>query len=465
MERLSTGIAELDLILGGGLPTASLHVIGGPPGTGKTILANQICFANATPERRAIYYTTLSEPHAKLIRFLEPFLFYDTGAIGQAIEIVHLPIPEDADGLRALADEIVRKNLEARPAMVVIDSSKTLHDFAEPEQVRRIIYDLGSKIAQTNAVLLLVGEYTEREMECTPEFAVADGIIYLANDPVDAFEQRSLRLLKMRGSPYLSGKHSLQIGWNGVEIFARLEAVPPVAIPAVGGRISTGVLGLDEMLGGGVSADSATLVAGPTGAGKTLLALHFVAEGLANGEACHYLSFRESEQQLIRKGDAFGLKLTDAIKSGMLTIRHPRPVELVLDAIGAEVRGAVLEQRSRRVVIDSLGELEHAARDSGRFQDYLWSLVEFITTAGAACLLTTEIPASPGGPFDFTRGLTFATENLILLQYTDLDAHVGRRASVVMMRDSDHAKDPVDYTIGVDGFQLARSADGDSGGA
>lgn len=454
MRQLKSGIAELDMILGGGLPSGSCIVIGGPPGTGKTILANQICFANATPDRQAIYYTTLSEPHAKLIRFLESFLFYDTGAIGEAIEIIQLALPDEATRLRELADEITRKTFAAQPALVVIDSSKVLHGFGDAEEIRRVVYDLASKVAHTDTVLLLVGEYTEDEMESLPESAVADGIIYLANEAVGAFDERSLRVLKMRGSPYLTGRHSFQIDWTGLAVFARLESAPPVAARGSEGRISIGVADLDTMLGGGLPANSATLVAGPSGAGKTLLGLHFVAEGVARGERCHYLSFRESEAELLKKGHALGLDLEAAARSGLLTIRHPRPVELMLDAIGAEVRAVVAEQRSRRFVIDSLGELEHAARGSGRFQDYLWSLVELLGLGGATSLLTTETPAFFQGPFELVRGMTFATANLIQLQYAERDGHVGRRVSVVMMRDSDHAKDPADYTIGPGGFDI-----------
>ena len=90
MERLNTGLDELDLILGGGVPSGSLVVLAGGPGTGKTILAQQISFAKATPERKGIYYTTMSEPHDKLVRHLEPFDFFDSGALGDRVEFVHL---------------------------------------------------------------------------------------------------------------------------------------------------------------------------------------------------------------------------------------------------------------------------------------------------------------------------------------------------------------------------------------
>lgn len=460
MNRLGTGIDELDLILGGGIPTGSLMVIAGAPGTGKTILANQICFANATRDRKALYYTTLSEPHSKLIRFLESFEFYEPDAIGRSLEIIHLPVPEDGDGIGGLAGEIARRSFESRPALIVIDSSKTLHDFADSEEVRRVVYELASKVGHTDAVLLLVGEYTRADAECLPEFAVADGIVYLSNELRDAFDERSLRVMKMRGSPYLGGSHSVRVGDGGIDVFARLESVVQGGTGPSSGRVSSGVPGLDEMLGGGLPGRSATLIAGPSGAGKTLLGLHFADEGVRNGERCHYVSFRENAEQLLQKAAAFGFELPAAAEAGLLTVAHPRPVELVLDEVASELRATLAEGPPARVVVDSLGEIEQATRGPRRFQDYLWSLVELLTAAGATSLLTTETPAFFGGAFELVRGMTFATENLIMLQYHEHDLHIGRRVGVVMMRDSSHTKDPLEYDIGSAGFVLPSGARG-----
>jgi len=132
-QRLSTGLADLDQILGGGLRPASVVVVAGPPGTGKTILANQVCFANATPQRKAVYYTTLSEPHAKLVEHLTPFSFYDPAALGTRVEVLHLGDLLEKEGtsaLEPLVSEIVRKVMDDRPAIVVIDSAKMLREYA-----------------------------------------------------------------------------------------------------------------------------------------------------------------------------------------------------------------------------------------------------------------------------------------------------------------------------------------------
>ena len=175
MGRLQTGIPDLDLILGGGLEPGSLVIVAGAPGTGKTILAQQICFANATPERKALYYTTLSEPHSKLVRHLEPFEFFKPAALGRSVEFIHLgELVQEAgkEGLEPVVSEVVRKCFETRPAVVVIDSAKALRDFVSEHELRSALYGLASRVAHTDAILLLVGEYTPHEIEGGVEVSV-----------------------------------------------------------------------------------------------------------------------------------------------------------------------------------------------------------------------------------------------------------------------------------------------------
>jgi circadian clock protein KaiC len=154
VDRLLTGVPGLDVVLGGGLEPGSVTVLAGAPGTGKTILAQQICFANATTARRAVYYTTLSEPHAKLVRHLAPFSFFASEKLGPEVEYIHLGdlIRNDQPSpMEPLVSEVVRKTMEEQPVLVVIDSAKALRDFAGYRQLRLAFYDLTSRMAHTDA--------------------------------------------------------------------------------------------------------------------------------------------------------------------------------------------------------------------------------------------------------------------------------------------------------------------------
>jgi KaiC/GvpD/RAD55 family RecA-like ATPase len=137
--------------------------------------------------------------------------------------------------------------------------------------------------------------------------------------------------------------------------------------------------------------------------------------------------------QLIAHGEAFGWPFKAAVESGLLRIRHLEPVEISLDAVGAELRAASLgESRVQRVVVDSLAELEPAARGTARFPDYLTALTGLFASIGATTLLTSETTAFFGPAFELPQGLAFVADNVILLRYAELESEVrprGRQAA------------------------------------
>lgn len=162
MKWMATGVPGLDVVLDGGLEHGAVVVMAGPPGVGKTIMAQQMSFANATTTHKSVYYTTIAESHTKLVRHLEPFTFFDPAALDARVEFIHLGSflqPGRTDRLQPLVSEIVRKVLDEAPALVVVDSSKMLREFADQRELRTALFDLTGRIAQTGTVLLL-GEYT-----------------------------------------------------------------------------------------------------------------------------------------------------------------------------------------------------------------------------------------------------------------------------------------------------------------
>jgi circadian clock protein KaiC len=463
MERLSTGDAGLDQVLGGGLPAGSLIVIGGPPGSGKTILAQQICFANAAADRKALYYTTWSEPHDKMVRHLEPFAFFDLGALGESVEFLHLAelIGDDPrDAFASAADEIVRQGLQAKPAVIVVDSSKALHDVVEPEAFRRSLYDLASKVAYSNAVLILVGEYSAAETRSEPEFAVADGILQLENESRGPVDRRWLRVLKMRGAEVAPGQHSFRISENGMEVFPRLETTLPRRVPTLTTRASFGLEKLDAATGGGIPRGDSTLLLGPSGVGKTLLALRFLAAGLDEGERCLHISFQETEEQVKEKAADAGWNWK-GLDEDRLVVRHIAPVEVNLDEVGALVRHELARGEVKRVVVDSLAELAFAARETERLPGYVWALGGYVRAAGGTTIFTNEMAALGQGAD--LGGLSFIFNNVYFLRYIEIHSELRRALNVLKMRESAHDKGALSYTIDENGIRFGEKIEGVSG--
>ena len=462
MNRLSTGQASLDLVLGGGLPTGSMIILAGPPGSGKTILAQQICFANASAEHRALYYTTWSEPHDKLVRHLEPFSFFDTDALGDRVEFIHLAelFGADASGFDVAADEILRRSFESKPAIIVLDSSKALHDVVEPAALRRAIYDLASKVSYSNAVLILVGEYELAETRSQPEFAVADGIVQLENEAHGPVDRRWLRVVKMRGAEVVPGQHSFRLTNDGVEVFPRLEATLPGEVVALTDRAAFGDQALDAAIGGGIPRGDSTLLVGPSGVGKTLLALKFIDAGLERGERCLHLSLQETSEQVREKAAAAGLDWS-GVPEDKLVIRQIAPVELDLDEVGALIRRELERGPVQRVVVDSLAELAFSARETKRLPGYVWALGGFVRAAGGTTIFTNEMVALGQGTD--LGGLSFIFNNVFFLRYLESNSELRRGLNVLKMRQSSHASGLIGFTIGDDGISFGDQVDGVTG--
>jgi circadian clock protein KaiC len=457
MRKLSTSIVELDLVLGGGLNAGATVILAGPAGTGKTILAHQICFANATADHKAIYYTTLSEPHSKLVEHLNQFAFFDPIVLGSMIEHIHLGDmlrgPTE-DVVEPLISEVVRTALEKQPAVIVIDSVKMLRDFVTEKQLRTALYDLTSRIAHVGTLLLLLGEYTAAEVENCLEFAVADGIIQLAYESREPLDRRWLRVAKMRGANPIGGKQTFRISDAGFEVFPRIASLVPDTWIPMTGRIPTGIPRLDTLMGGGIPTGDSTVVLGPSGAGKTVLCLRYLAAGLEQDRNCLYITFQDTAEQLMEVALAFGWDFSTACKSGQLVISYVPPGGLDLDMLSTTIRRELHTREVSEVVIDGLPELGHAAREGERFPPYLRSLIVLMSAAGASLMVTAET-ATVGPQIDEPlNGLVSMFHNVIQLRHGERHSEVERSVNVMKMRKSDHDRAIYSYSITPEGLTI-----------
>jgi len=463
-ERISTGNPQADEILGGGFPANSINVVMGQPGTGKSVFAEQMVFQNASDGRPILYFATLSEPLAKMVGYLQHFAFFDEEKIGKSVLFEDIGPQLVEGGIRALLTCVEKAIQAAAPKMIVIDSFRALHDLSPSAlELRRVLYELTGMLTAFRTTVFLVGEYTEEDAQRLPEFAVADGIVQLMRNPLSTRDERFLRVLKLRGSAYLEGLHAFRIGAGGLEIFPRLVSPQiPEAYTILEERVATGVEGLDPLLGGGLWRGSTTLVAGPTGAGKTTAGLQFVLEGVRRGEACVYANFQENPMQLARSIRRLGADVEDAKRRG-LQLMYESPVELQVDRLIVSLFRRLQGAEVKRVVIDAVGELVNAASDAQRLHDYLYALVQHFTVRGVTSMLMFE--TTGGGPDSWLEAesvsgrFSYMCDNIIIL------STAARRVSIVKARATAHDLRSHELEINNRGLQIRAGTDVASGTA
>jgi circadian clock protein KaiC len=439
-RRLATGSRELDAILDGGLPEASINIIMGEPGSGKTTLAEEIIFANADDERRPIvYFTTISEPLDKVIKYLQQYQFFDLNKLGRTVIYEGLGDELAATGVGALLPRLKEVIERVSPKVIVIDSFKAIHDLAvSTQEMRLMLHEVAGLLTAYSATVLLVGEYRHEDISRFPEFAVADGIIELARNALGTRDERYLRVFKLRGSSYQQGSHAFDITTAGLQVYPRLVSpVEATSYKRDDHRATSGIPGLDPMLAGGFWRGSATLVAGPTGSGKTTMAIQFIVEGLRRGERCLLVNFQENPTQLWHQVEAIGGKL-DAGARGRLELLYYSAVELSIDRIVVQVFRALRQSAIRRVVIDALGDLAIAASDATRMHDYLYALVQHFAVLGVSSILTLETDP-PIMASDESHGrLSHMSDNIIFLEIQAKAGIVGRTIRIAKARNLAH---------------------------
>jgi circadian clock protein KaiC len=452
-DRLLSGHGPLDAVLGGGLPANAISLLMGLPGTGKTIIAQQYVFQNARPERPAVYFSTVSEPLEKIVRFGQSLDFFDRSAVGRSVFYEDLGSTVNSDGLAGVTKQITTVLRERHPGLVVIDSFKALHAFADSDSgFRRFLHELAGRLSAYPASSLWVGEYEEAEAGALAEFAVADAILSLTTQRAGQREIRFLQIRKLRGSGFLSGQHAYRLGSDGLHLFPRLADLRIDEAYELGGtRMSSGIPALDELLAHGYWPGAATLVAGPTGSGKTLMGLHFIFHGARHGEPGVIASLQENKTQLQRIAQGFGWSVTDP----NVEVMYRSPVDIYIDEWVHGLLEVVQRTGARRVLVDSLADLRLAAPDETRFREFVYSMVQRFSRQGVSILMTFEIPDLFHPQRLSDAAVSHLSDNVVLLNYIQERHSIKRAISVIKSRASYHEPDVRQFVIGPEGIVLA----------
>jgi circadian clock protein KaiC len=441
LDCWSTGSPAFDHLLGGGIPTRSVLVIAGEPGAGKTILTLQLLFHRARQGQHCLYFTTLSEPALKLIRYTQLFDFFAPQLLDEQLRFADLGATLRAQGAAAALAEVSERVAAAEPDLVAIDSFKVLHDLlGGPATSRAWVYDLAVQLAGWGATTLLVGEYAPEELLTLPEFAIADGILRLTNERHALTSVRMLEVHKLRGAAYVSGRHFFEITRAGLAVYPRVRTpeVPDAPAPASTRRVASGVAGLDALLHGGVPEASATLVQGGSGTGKTLLGLEFLVHGAQRGEPGLLLTLEEMPAQLRGIAATLGWDLAALEAAGRFQLHYTSPVELSPDRFLDQARQRAAALGAQRVVLDGVSTLALGVGSERRLRELIYALSKHLRLAGVTFLLTMEVAELLGTTQLTGHGVSSLADNVILLRYVEVAGQLERALSILKVRGSAH---------------------------
>ena len=462
LDIIATGVPGLDQILGGGLPALSFNLIAGGPGAGKTTLAMQLLFANASEARPALFLILLGETTLKMMRYQQQFEFFDLGRVGTEVHFLNLSEEALTRDLDLVLARIVEEVDRLRPGFLVVDSFRSLirphgaEDLAS--RLDHFIQRLALHLTTWEITSFLIGEYDEHELR-NPVFTVADGILWLTQAVHRNSVVRKLQVVKTRGMELMPGLHTVRISARGLQVFPRIPEQRREVRPTDGRRLSTGITGLDEMMCGGITAGDSVVLVGPTGSGKTTFACQFVAAGLREGEAAVVAVFEEHPEKYLERAKAYGVDFREAVDKGKLRIIYLRPLDLSVDETLEEIRTSVEDIGASRVVIDSITGFEIALAPTFRedFRESLYRLIGALTSLGATIYSTVEVQDSREG-FRLTGyQISFLTDTIINQRFVEMEGELRKALAVVKMRGSDHSREFRTYELTGTGVRVRES--------
>lgn len=460
-EKARFGIAGLDDITDGGLARGRLYLLEGSPGTGKTTIATQFLIEGAAAGEPCLYIT-LSETEDEFRAGAESHGWNLDG-----IDIFELLPPEellDEDQQQSLLyssdlelGETTKRIFEVfdrvKPMRVVVDSLSEIMLLAQsPLRYRRQILALKHNFARNGATVLMLDDLTADQNDGTMH-SIAHGVIHLDElSPAYGSERRRTRIVKYRGQKYRGGYHDFIIEPGGVRVFPRLVSSEH-RTSFDRAPVTTESTELNALLGGGIERGSSVLILGPTGTGKSLLSLTFVATAVARGECAAMFVFDEELGLLFNRALGLGIDLQAMIDAGRLIIRQVDAAELSPGEFSEHVRRSVETYDAKTVVIDSVNGFQASMPQEQELVLHMHELLQYLNRQGATTFLTV---AQHGlvGDMRTPVEVTYLADTVILLRYFEARGQVRRAMSIIKKRTGPHENTIREYVIDTRGITL-----------
>lgn len=454
--RTSSGCAGLDNILGGGFPSGHLYLVEGDPGAGKTTLALQFVAAGKERGERALYIT-LSESRADL-EFAARTHHFDIGGVEivellpneddlrpeQQYTVFHPAEVELHDRMQRIAQEVRR----VKPDRMVIDALSELRMLAkDPLRYRRQILSLKDFMSDQKCTVLLLDDRTSPEGDLQLH-SIAHGVVRMDRVAREyGRTRRQIEVVKLRGTPYLEGYHDYRIVTGGVIVFPRL-----VAADSRGERhfetVSSGIVELDALTGGGLERGTSTLLVGPAGCGKTTIAVRWMFCAAERGENCAIFTFEEGSQTLMARAQGLGMDLRPHITSGRIGIERVDPAEMSPGELVAKVQSYVEGKKAQIIVIDSLNGYLQSMPGEQFLSIHLHELLAYLNNCGVLTLMVLAQSGPVGTSVQPAVDVSYLADNILLLRYFEAQGEVRQAISIIKKRSGAHEHTIREFKLG-----------------
>ena len=460
--KARTGVVGLDTILNGGLTVGRVFLLEGNPGTGKTTIALSFLLEGARSGERGLYIT-LSETEQEL-----RVSAHSHGCvIGDMIDIFELVPPESLLDSNQNQSLLYSSDLElgettklmfqaferVKPTRVVLDSLSEIRLLAQSSlRYRRQILVLKHYFARQGATVLLLDDMTSEQLDKTVH-SVVHGVVHLEElAPNYGAERRRVRITKYRGQTYRGGYHDFAIRSGGIVVFPRLVAAEH-RTPFLRRVMTSNIPEFDALLGGGVEQGSSVLIIGPSGTGKSTVALQFAIAAIARGETAAIFVFDEELGLFFSRTRSIGFDLETLRDEGKLLVEQVDAAEISPGEFTARVRERVDQGQVKTVVIDSLNGYQAAMPQENALILHIHELLQYLNRQGASTFLTVGQLGLIGdmqAPVD----VTYLADTVILLRYFEAAGRIRRAVSVIKKRTGAHEDTIREFRIAAGGISM-----------
>ncbi len=456
----ATGIEGLDYVLLGGFPRNHVYLLQGDPGVGKTTLGLQFLLEGARHGEKGLYIT-LSETRKELEAVARSHHWDPSGievyehligehSLTEEDTTVFYPAEvELGQTVKALLDSVER----VKPSRVVLDSLSEIRLLAQSTlRYRKQILALKQFFANRNTTVLMLddrtAEYNDLQLQSVPH-----GVIELERvTPMYGAARRRLQLVKVRGLNFRDGYHDFSIKTGGIVVYPRLVAADEHHGTLDPSRVESGVLALDEMLGGGIDRGSSTLIMGPAGSGKSALSTQYAIGAAQRGEKAAMFLFEESLASLYNRSHSLGMPLRQFVDAGKITVRQIDPAQLQPGELAHLVRQSV-DDGVRVLVIDSLNGFLNAVPEEKFLLLHLHELLSYLGQNGVATVLVFAQHGLVGAmhsPID----VSYLADCVVLLRFFEARGRIRKALSVVKKRGGLHDTAIRDFTMSSKGLAV-----------